>query len=342
MGIIFLLILGLNILGILIINFFCYWVLNQSRIYLFKTKNIFQLPTLFLTIPIFIISISGSFYIFYQYFYAGSVGIGMAFFAPIIKNEIELGNLGAGKIVLREEINRATGARGGLDIVPRLFYVIFDSEKEIEIHQYPIYKNPEIYISLRKNDQYYLNGLRKPDSDYNIFIDPNKFTFAEYSSIINFLEKNIEAIDLALRNDRYYSYKKLNSYFAGTKLRIKNSVKPFPNFDNVYYCNKDSLNRTYICSNSEIKINYHGSAEIIFKNQVKRKNGTILKSYPLGVLTDNGKHILVKDTIENFKLENNKMYLFDSVVESCHDQSNFDLFSEYTFSQIVVEKHNLN
>jgi hypothetical protein len=338
MGMIILVVLGLNIGAILLLNCFLYWILNLFRKNISDNDSFFQIPTIFFTIPTIILSIIGSFLIFYHYFYAGSVGLGMAIWAPIIRNEIELGKIDSGTIILAEEIDRATGARGGLDIDFKLFLITPDQKKEIGLYQSSIYRNPTQYFSLRNNDTLFENGRQKPDSDYNLFIDPNIFAISEYYSVVKYLRDNIDSIDEKLKNDRFRTYKKLANYYSQNRFNRRNPKDPFPKFDNVYYFDRQLLNRTFTCDNAKITISLNGGVWIFFNNEVKRENGAILKNYPLGNIVNNGKHLLAWHNIKNFTVDSKKMTLFNTIVESCYDQNSADFFKEYTFSQEVIER----
>ena len=289
-----------------------------------KKENYLNSIIICISLPVLIISLAISAYIFKIFYHE----FGSYIWLPLIKNEIKLAETSFGNLVFFEEIDRVTGAAGGIKGKNSIYLISNNRKDEIELTNESIYQEPEILILLkdrRNNDpqkKTLLNG-------FTLFIDPNLFSLQEYKEIGEIISNNIDKIDQELKMPR-----RPVRFFNGYPGRQ-------PHITRICYIDKKSLNREYFCAGgTTIKVYSNGASRVFFSKETKRTNGAKLKDYILGNLKNNGRHMYVWYNIENFNVtkELNKLTMFDTVIENCYDNKNRNFFNEYTFEQEILKK----
>jgi hypothetical protein len=325
MGLILIICLFLNLAVIYLFNFLLFKCLIFVKERVFNKNSILNLPVLLIALPTICFSIVGSYFIFYQFFYAGYAGFGSYIWLPLIHNEIVLTKTPKGTLILLEEVDRSMGAAGGYRSNYRLQYNTVTDKREIEITTSSIYKSSESTVLLRENNLAN-QSIPSRGSGYNIYVNPANFTAEEFKEISTALKSNLLQIDNLLQKPREPINKAIQR--IGTHPRI----------DKIYFTNRDSLSRNFKCSNgSTINVRPNGSVRVFFGNEVRRKNGAVLKDYLLGSITENGAHLKAWHNIESFGVDKKKLAMFNTVLNSCYDEKNSNFLSEYTFSQEVIK-----
>lgn len=243
--------------------------------------------------------------------------------AHLIKNEILFAETSIGRLVFSEEIDEY-----GRNCKNNLYLISNHRKDEIELSDELIYQEPEIAILLKDRPS---NDTNKRINGLTLFIDPKVFTMQEYKIIGTAISKNIGMIDLRL------SFKREPlEFFDG-------NIGRQPHITRICYLDRKSLNREYHCTDgTTIKVYSNGASSVFFSKEAKRTNGAKLKDYFLGNLKKNGRHMYVYHSIENFNVTKgqNKLTMFDTVIENCYDSENRNFFNEYTFEQQILKNSN--
>lgn len=234
--------------------------------------------------------------------------------AHLIKNEILFAETSIGRLVFFEEIDEY-----GRNCKNNLYLISNHRKDEIELSDESIYQEPEISILLKERPA---NDANKRNNGFTLFIDPKVFTTQEYKIIETAISKNIGMIDFRLSLKR-----EPLEFFDGNMGRQ-------PHITRICYLNRKSLNREYHCSGGTvIKVNSNGASSVFFPKESK------IKDYFLGNLKNNGRHMYVYYSIKNFKVtkDQNKLTMFDTVIENCYDSEDRNFFNEYTFEQQILK-----
>lgn len=325
MGIIIIFFLLLNALAIGLLNGFLYfsvWYIKQKY---FSNKGFFKFPVLLITLPTLCLSVLGSCFIFYEFFWNGYVGIGTSFiWIPKVKYEIVLAKTSVGRVMFQEERGGWMTGGGSIRVMQKIIFSTKTSNRDMNLSRSYIYKLPEMTSFLREENT---ENNQMRHSGYSFFLNPDLFEPEEFYEISDALKREIDKIDDVLAKPR-----------EPVTVSPRQSG-PHPKLTKVCYIDIGALKRNFTCSDgSVIQVSPSGGVRVKFARNATRKNGASLDDYPLGSIRDEGKHLKVSHSVENFSTAEKKLTMFDTVMYSCYDEQKRDFLNEYTFSQHVLAK----
>lgn len=326
MGLILIICLWLDLAVIFLINLLAFFLLNYFKTRIVKVDSFINVKVGLVAIPLLVISITGStliFKIFYNEF-------GSYLWLPIINNEIKIAETEYGNLVLEEEVDRVTGARGGINLKLTLYLVSNNEKKEIEFTTNNIYYVPpnSFILEDRRKDK---NRKHPKQQLYNLYLNPKEFTPNEFNAIGKTISQHILEIDKKLNIPR-----EPLKFFEARYGRI-------PHISKIAYLDRNILPKKYTCGDGTIiSINDQGYTIITFYDYVQLKNGHKFRECSLGNLTENGTHMLIRSGIENYKFDqkNEKLELFTTIISSCYNAEKTDFLEEYEFSQDKTKNGN--